>query len=355
MASIIKRSSRGTTKYEAAIRRRGGVSVSKTFSSRREALAWAATIESEIARGVFVDRTSAERNTLGDLLARYGREISPYKKGGSLEVLRIQRLLTDPLARIKVAALTGADIAQYRDRRLAGDTKRKAVTGSTCNRELTLLSHVLTIASKEWGVHVHVNPVSQIRRPRENRARTRRLRHDEEQRLLVELEPNREDVARGYGPGGCRGCRNEYMRPIVILAIETAMRRGEILSLRWDDVHLEDRYVRLNDTKNGEARDVPLSSRALQTLAELSAKHRHIGGRVFPVSVEALKQSFVRACERADIADLRFHDLRHEATSRIAERLDNPLELSAVTGHKTVQMLKRYYHPRASDLARKLG
>jgi hypothetical protein len=107
MASIIKRSSRGTIKYEAAIRKRSGVSVSKIFSSRREALAWAATIESEIARGAFVDRTSAERNAFGDLLERYGREISPYKKGGSLEILRIRCLLSDPLARIKVAALTG--------------------------------------------------------------------------------------------------------------------------------------------------------------------------------------------------------------------------------------------------------
>lgn len=208
---------------------------------------------------------------------------------------------------------------------------------------------------RNWGVHVYINPVSQIRRPRENRARTRRLGREEEVRLLAELEPHPEDVARGYGAGGCRGCRNEFMRPIVVLAIETAMRRGEILSLQWSDVFLEDRYIRLHDTKNGEARDVPLSLRAFQTLAELLAKHRSSGCAVFPASAEALKQSFVRACERAGISDLRFHDLRHEATSRIAERLDNILELSSVTGHKTVQMLKRYYHPRASDLAKKLG
>jgi integrase len=269
MASIIKRSSRGTTKYEAAIRTRGGVSVSKTFSSRREALAWAAAIESEIARGAFVDRSSAERNNFGDLLERYGREISPSKKGGSLEILRIRCLLADPLAQIKVAALTGAHIAQFRDRRLAGDSKRKAVSGSTVNRELTLLSHVLSIASKEWGVHVHINPVSQIRRPRENRARTRRLGRDEEARLLAELEPYPDDVARGYGPGGCRGCRNEYMRPIVVLAVETAMRRGEILSLQWRDVFLEERYVRLHDTKNGESsRDFPIALAYITGLLE---------------------------------------------------------------------------------------
>jgi integrase len=133
------------------------------------------------------------------------------------------------------------------------------------------------------------------------------------------------------------------------------MRRGEILALRWSDVYLSDSYVRLHDSKNGEARDVPLSTRAVQILRDLSTKPVHISGRVFPISPEALKKAFTRACERAGIMNLHFHDLRHEATSRIAERLDNILELSAVTGHKTVQMLRRYYHPRATDLAKKLG
>jgi integrase len=142
---------------------------------------------------------------------------------------------------------------------------------------------------------------------------------------------------------------------VVILAIETAMRRGEILALRWSDVYLSDSYVRLHDSKNGEARDVPLSTRAVQILRDLSTKPVQISGRVFPISPEALKKAFTRARERAGITNLHFHDLRHEATSRIAERLDNILELSAVTGHKTVQMLRRYYHPRATDLAKKLG
>lgn len=156
-------------------------------------------------------------------MERYAREISPHKKGGSLEILRIRCLLSDPSAHIKVAALTGAHVAQFRGRRLAGDSNRKAASGSTVNCDMTLIRHVLSLTSKEWGVHVHVNPVSLIRRPRENRACARRLGRDEEVRLLGELEPHREDVvARGYGPRGCRGCRNEYIRPIVVLAIEMA-------------------------------------------------------------------------------------------------------------------------------------
>nr|WP_311527961.1 site-specific integrase [uncultured Ralstonia sp.] len=343
---------RGDFQYQAIVRRAGFPPQSKTFISRKDAEAWAASIESEILGGSFTDRTEANRTSLGDLLVRYSREVSPHKKGGSLEQLRIQKLLDDPIAQVKISALSGVNMSRYRDRRLAGSSKQKAVSGSTVNRELTLLSHVITVASREWGIHVAVNPVSLIRRPKENRARRRRLQGDEEQRLLAELEVSRRAEGGFYEAGGCR---NEYVRPLVILALETAMRRGELLSLLWKDVHLADRFVRLHDTKNGEARDVPLSTRAATVLVELSTRPRHISGRVFPISPEALKKAFVRACDRAAIEDLHFHDLRHEATSRISEKLDNILELSAVTGHKTVQMLKRYYHPRASDLARKLG
>lgn len=343
---------RGDFQYQAIVRRTGFPLQSKTFLSRKDAEAWAARIESEILSGSFSDRTEANRTSLGDLLARYSREVSPQKKGGALEQLRIQKLLDDPIAQVKIAALSGVNMSHYRDRRLTGSSKQKAVSGSTVNRELTLISHVISVASKEWGIHVPINPVSQIRRPKENRARSRRLQGNEEQRLLAELATSKRGEAGFYEAGGSR---NEHVRPLVILALETAMRRGELLSLLWPDVHLADRFVRLHDTKNGEARDVPLSTRAVSTLAELSTRPRHISGRVFPISPEALKKAFVRACERAGIEDLHFHDLRHEATTRIAEKLDNILELSAVTGHKTVQMLKRYFHPRASDLARRLG
>ncbi|MDB5781683.1 site-specific integrase [Caballeronia mineralivorans] len=345
MAGIWKRG-----KYWRAEIRRGGYPHQwRTFDTKIDAEAWARRIESEMDRGTFVDRTEAERNTFGDLLQRYAEEVSPQKKGEAEEVLRIRKISLDPIANYKVAALSGKVVADYRDRRLKGDAKHRPVSGSTVSRELTLLSHVLNVARKEWGVHMDVNPVSVIRRPRENRARTRRLSPGEEERILAELEFSPRDEHGRFAEGGCR---NQWVLPAVIVAIETAMRRGEILSLSWADVFLDERFVRLHDTKNGEARDVPLSSRAGETLKSLP---RNDSGRVFPITGEALKRVFMRACKRAGIADLHFHDLRHEATSRIAERLDNILELSAVTGHKSVQLLKRYYHPRATDLARKLG
>jgi integrase len=233
-------------------------------------------------------------------------------------------------------------MAEWRDKRL------KKVSGSTTNRDLNLISHVINVARKEWGIHIE-NPISMIRRPPENRARNRRLGAGEEEKLLAELELSARSDKGTFEEGGSR---NPWIRPLVILALETAMRRSELLALRWQDVFLPDRYVRLHDSKNGDSRDVPLSTRAHSILEGLP---RHISGRVFPVTSDAVKKAFTRAVVRAGLGDFHFHDLRHEATSRIAEKLDNVLELSAVTGHKTLTMLQRYYHPRAKDLARKLG
>lgn len=242
---------------------------------------------------------------------------------------------------MRLSDLRSADVAAFRGRRL------QEVTGSTVIRDLTLISHAINIARKEWGIAMD-NPCNLIRRPRENRPRKRRLSPKEEQLLLDELELSRRTADGTWRPGGGR---NPWMKPLVILAIETAMRRGELLQLDWTDA-FEERFVRLHDSKNRHGRDVPLSMRTVSVLAGLP---RDPCGRAFPVTGEALKQSFTRAVERACLGDLHFHDLRHEATSRIAPKLGNVLELAAVTGHMSLQMLKRYFHPVASDLAKKLG
>ncbi len=328
--------------WEARVRRNGLPAISRSFKTKADARAWATVIESEIERGIFIDRTEAERNTLGDLLQRYLTEVSGQKKGHNTERYRLVSLQRDPIAKVKVAGLSGKLMAEWRDKRL------KEVSGSTVNRDLNLISHVINVARKEWGIHAE-NPVSMIRRPPENRARNRRLAAGEEERLLAELELSARSERGTFEAGGTH---NPWMRPLVILALETAMRRSELLTLCWSDVFLSDRFVRLHDTKNGEPRDVPLSTRAHSMLDALP---RHISGKVFPTTGDAVKKAFTRAAERAGLGDFHFHDLRHEATSRIAEKLENVLELSAVTGHKTLTMLKRYYHPRAKDLARKLG
>lgn len=198
------------------------------------------------------------------------------------------------------------------------------------------------------GIHVD-NPVTLIRRPKHNKPRERRLSEHEKQCLLSELDLSSRRSDGTYMEGGSH---NPWCKPVVILALETAMRMGELLSLRWEDINLIRRTVTLQDTKNGEKREVPLSSIAVQLLTNLP---RSIDGRVFPISRDALKRVYSRACERAKIVDLHFHDLRHEATSAFFEKGLNVMEVASITGHKTLHMLKRYTHLKAENLAHRLG
>ncbi|MGH8291204.1 MAG: site-specific integrase [Steroidobacteraceae bacterium] len=163
------------------------------------------------------------------------------------------------------------------------------------------------------------------------------MQGDEEQRLFV----------------ACRKARNVWLVHFVAIAIETGMRRSELLGLEWANVNIERRIAYLPVTKNGESRGVPLSSRSVSIIRALPVS---TNGRVFGgLTRDALKQSFKRAVHRAGISGLRFHDLRHEATSRFFEKGLNVMEVASVTGHKTLQMLKRYTHLSVGDLASRLG
>ncbi len=317
--------------WRAKVRRKGLPVQSRSFDTKAHAVQWAREVESEIDRGIFVDRTEAEKNTLRDVLTRYKKEVTPLKRGASAEASRLGAMLRRPIVEIKISALSSMHIAKYRDARLG------EVTGDSVNKELNLISHALNIARREWGIHIAENPVGLVDRPANGKSRDRRLVGDEHKRLLA----------------ACKDARNPFLLPIVKLAIETAMREGEIVSVEWKNVDLKKRTAFLEKTKNGESRTVPLSSAAVAIIKKLP---RSISGMLFPgVTAEAVKTAFKRACERAKIVGLRFHDLRHEATSRLFEKDLNPIEVASITGHKTLQMLKRYTHLRAEDLARKLG
>lgn len=331
MATFRKRIDRqGKSRWDAQIRRKGFPDVNKTFSTKQKATDWAAVVESEMARGVFENRAEAEATTLREAIDRYMIEVSVSKKGIKPELVRFRWWLNDPLANRSLASLKGADFAKWRDNRL------ETVTAATARRDLSVISHLFTICRKEWGINVQ-NPIESIRMPSVRNARERRLEGDEEARLMAALK----DSGKG-------NLANHWMHPLSIMAIETAMRQGELLSIKWSDV--EEKYIHLSDTKNGTARDVPLSPRARSVLAALP---RSIGGKVFPCSQSAVTQSWRRACRRAGITGLTFHDLRHEATSRLADFFDVS-RLMKITGHKDTKMLARYYHPRIEDLAKML-
>ena len=333
MASYRKRPS---GRWQAQIRSKGYRSQTQTFKTKAAAEVWVRSIEIEMDYGYFQLQNEATRTTLGELLERYRREVTPLKKGHVDERHRIDQLKRHHLAERYISSIRGVDIALYRDERL------KKVTGDTLRRELSILSQVFEVSRKEWGIFVH-NPVRDIRLPPKNRPRDRRL-----QRSNVATE---DEQTRLFD--ACRQCRNPFLLPLVQLALETAMRQGELLKLRWQHVDLKRRTAYLPDTKNGEARTVPLSVTAVSVLSDLP---RSRTGDVFPnCTRNAVKKAFVRARERAGIQDLRFHDLRHEATTRLFELGLNVMEVAAITGHKDIRMLSRYTHLRAEDLAQKLA
>ncbi len=318
-------------KWQARVIRGGYPDQTKTFETKADAEKWARAIESDIDKGQFVSVNEAQRNTLRDVIERYLAEITPTMKGATEDTIRLKAIIRKPIARWSMMNLSPARIAAYRDERL------KEVSSGTVIRELAYLSAIINHARREWGINVP-NPVQMVRKPQSPQARTRVLTNEEVTRLLQALEPI--------------GSRNHWTKPIVRLALATAMRRGELLALRWEHVDLQSRTAFLPDTKNGDSRTVPLSSAAVQLMTELP---RHISGVVFPVKAFTLDAAFKRGARRAGLKDVRFHDLRRTAITHIAEKLPNLIELAAVSGHKSLMVLKRYYRPTAAELAQKLG
>jgi integrase len=330
MANIRERE---TGKWQVQVRHRGMRPIAKSFNTKTEAVRWARLMESEIDRGVFVDRTEAERCTIGELIDRYLSEVTPKKKSARQEKQR----LTAPKGYFGVftpAALRNTHIAAYRDARLAA-----GLAGATVVKELNSLSHLLDVAIKDWGIALHANPAKLMRRPQVARDRDRRLLPGEETKLFA----------------ACAKSRAPMLTAAVRFAIETGMRMGEILALQWRHVDMVQRVATLPDTKTGDARQVPLSTAAVGAISSLP---RHLkDGRVFWTwkRADSLENAWRRAVKSAGIEDLRFHDLRHEAVSRLFELGLNPMEVASISGHRTLQMLKRYTHLKAAALAVKLG
>ena len=215
MATISQKS----TGFQVQIRRRGYPNISKSFVTKKEAERWARRIESEMDAGSYLDRSEAENTTLGELLEKYLKEVSPLKKSYEVEARRIKRLLQEEnLCAYKLTAFTSKILAGYRDKRL------KEVTGSSVNRDLSIISHAICTGIREWGIHM-TNPVTNIRKPKENASRTRRLSMEEEQQILEQLA-FRERAEDGTFQAG--GTRNPWLKPIVEFALETGMRRGDI-------------------------------------------------------------------------------------------------------------------------------
>jgi integrase len=333
-----------------------GQRVTKTFATARLAARWLSEVQVDHERGLFVDRSEAERLTLGDIIERYQDEMlgeDSEKRGAEKERGHLKIVLEDPVCNIRIATLSSADLAKFRDR-----MKALEYAPATIVRRLNLLQTVIEHARREWRVHLPANPAQMVKRPAgADRKRNRVFAPVPERNTgsaTVEGLPETSEEERLLA--ACDADSNRWLGPIVRFAIYTAMRQGEIVGLRWPDIDLKKRIAIVRGaagtvTKNGEVREVPLLPAAIEILKQCQ---RLDDGRIFPIDQNVLKMRYRRAVARAGIVDITFHDLRHIATSRLAKIFPNPLDLKRVTGHKDLKALDRYYHTTAEELAARI-
>jgi len=325
MATIRKRGD----KYHAQIRKLGYPSITQSFSSLTTAKRWVSLTEADMERHLHV--VIPDNTLLGELLDRYEDEVSPLHKSHQVEKYRL-KTLKRRLGDISITRLSPALLCKYRDTRLG------TVSPASLKRELVILSSVINTAIKEWGINLQSNPVSMVSLPKIARGRDRRLEAGEEAKLLA--------------------CSGELKR-IIIVALETGMRRGEILNITRSHIDLAHQTLLIPITKTDTPRTIPLSSRAIGALREQLRGSDNVISieetTLFSYTARGLSGAFLRLCRKHGLGNLHFHDLRHEATSRFFEKGLNPVEVATITGHKDTRMLMRYTHLRAEDLVRRLG
>lgn len=270
--------------------------------------------------------------TLDNIITTYADTITPSKRGGRNEAYMLHAFARRErdLCSQPISDVTSRQIAQWRDRALT------AAKPASVHRVQALLQHAIDIAVAEWDVDLpNGNPCKGVRKPSVQNARERRLRAGEWDALMTALRDSR--------------C-NPLLKPLIVLAVETACRRGELLSMTWRDVDLQRCVVHLPMTKNGKARTVPLTLRAVEVLASLPKTD----DRCIPMSPNAVSLAWPRLTKRCGIRDLHFHDLRHEAISRFVERGLSVFEVQRISGHTDLRMLLRYVNLQVDDLVSKL-
>ena len=339
MASI---SLRGEYQWQVQIRRKGH-KLSKTFFYKQDAEIWARKTESEIDRGIYINTSEAERMTLGELIEQYEKDVLPTLKAKSQEKSRL-KIIKLELGNQIIATITTNEIIKYRNTRL------KTIADNSVNREVTTIKRLLSFANDDCKITLP-NGIPLVKKIKVDDARERRVSDTEINSI-------------------CSNTERPELEYIVKLALYTAMRRGEISNLKRENIDLTVPSAAVKDTKNSKNKTVPLMPEAATLLKSLPAR---LDGFVFGLRGRSITQAFERARDRAHakylemcneksmkfdkffLADLRFHDLRHEATSRLAQRLPNVIELGRVTGHQDLKMLGRYYQISVADLAKKLG
>jgi integrase len=324
MATIRKRGN----KWQVQVRRKGRAAVSRSFHVLKDAEEWARHTERLADRGELPTNPSALRDTtLGRLVERYRDTVSSRKRTHATERVVLNAFLRHPICRRPAGDVTTAHFAAYRDERL------QELKPASVKRELVPIRNLYEVARTEWDLPIRENPLSKLKFGDSDQRRERRLRPGEWEALTE----------------AGKATRNALILPIVTLALETAMRRGEILAIRKQHINLDKRTLLIPESKNGRARTIPLSIPATELLS------RHLcEGRLFPLTANAFRLAWERLVSRAKINDLHFHDLRHEAISRLFEKGLSVPEVAFISGHRDLRMLLRYTHPFSEAILKKL-
>ena len=312
-------------KTKAVIRKQGYPTLCKTFIKKTDALSWSRKTESEMERGLYVDQSKANTVTLDSLLGKYYQYCQTRQLKALKFILAHSRIIRRHIGHLTLANISSHDLAAFRNKRLL------TVSPATVKIELGIILRTIKLATSEWGYKLADTP--KVEYPKINNARTRRLADGEIERVLGAIT-------------------NKQIKVIVELAIETAMRRSEILNIKESDINWSLKTLRIPHTKTHTARTIPLSDKAIRLLRSLS---ENMDGRYFSIKADSASQAFKRACDKTGVHNLRFHDLRHEATTRFFECGLNVMEVATITGHKDLKMLNRYTHLRAETIALKIN
>lgn len=335
MAAIESRiSGDGKKRYRVKVRLKGYPPQTATFERLTDARKWVQQTESAIREGRHFKTSEAKRHTLAELIYRYSKDVLPSKRPGTTKD-QVRQLVwwRDQLGALALADVTPSLLAEYRDKLASEITPRhRPRNPATINRYLAALSHVFTIAVKEYG-WLETNPLIKVSKPKESRGRVRFLSDDERERLLR----------------ACQASSNPDLYLAVVLSLSTGARQQEIMSLRWQQVDLSTGLIRLEQTKSGERRALPLAGHAMELVRERSRVRRLDTDLLFPSKVDPfkpidLRTPWVAVLKQAGITDFRWHDLRHSAASYLAMNGATLAEIAAVLGHRTLSMVQRYTH-----------
>lgn len=322
-------------KFQVRIRRKDASPLTRSFATYADAKEWATLQERKADRGELgADRKELERITLAKLVERYRDEVLPTKKAETVERYILNAFLRHPICKRRLSDLTTSDFATYRDQRL------RTISAASLKRQLTPLRNMFKVARAEWDIPISGNPLSGLTLKAPDKKRERRLQSGEHGRLMEALAK----------------ARNPYLSSIVRLALATGMRRGEILALRLRDIDLGRQTLIVREAKNGHSRVIPLVPEAAEAIRAVpSLDTLKTNDPVFPVAPAALREAWEWATKRAELEDLHFHDLRHEAISHLFELGLTAPEVASISGHRTMSQLSRYAHAADHRLRAKLG